>query len=57
VLLFVDGECFDCAEKEAVLAERICAENQIAAAAVPDGALGLIATLINRGSLALEVED
>ena len=57
VLLFVDGECFDCTEKEAVMAEQICAEDQIAAAAVQDGALGLIATLINRGSLALDVED
>ena len=57
VLLFVDGECLDCAGEAAALATRICAQDQVEVGAVSDAALALIATLIKSGSLALDNED
>ncbi|HEY0960687.1 MAG TPA: cupin domain-containing protein [Novosphingobium sp.] len=60
ILLFVDGECFDCADGTALLAERLCAGtvaeiDPALAASVP--ALTLIAALIDRGNLAFVDED
>jgi 50S ribosomal protein L16 3-hydroxylase len=57
VLLFVDGECFECTGGVAALAEQICAQDYIELGAAPDAALELIMTLINNGSLALGDED
>jgi 50S ribosomal protein L16 3-hydroxylase len=55
VLLFVDGECHECAGELAGFAEALCAEERIAE--VPAAAIALILTLFNQGSLALEAED
>ena len=60
VLLFVDGECFDCGAEVATLAEQLCAQDRIAVDAKlvkSDAAMGLIATLFNQGSVAFEAED
>jgi 50S ribosomal protein L16 3-hydroxylase len=57
VLLFVDGECFECVGAVAALAERICAQDQVEVGAASDATLALIATLVNRGSMALDAED
>ena len=60
ILLFVDGHCFDCGEDTAQLAEQLCSAPVIA----PDlklannsGAVALIKTLIDQGSLAFDGED
>jgi len=58
-LLFVDGECFDCAGEVAMLAENLCAGSTIAAEpalARSDPAIMLIAALIDQGSLAFDEE-
>ncbi len=57
VLLFVDGECFECSGEMAALAKQVCAQDHIELSTVPDAALELIRTLINNGSLALGDED
>lgn len=59
ILLFVDGQCFDCAKETAALAELMCAESTIPVdpgLATLDSAVTLIATLIDQGSLAFEEE-
>jgi len=53
MLLFVDGECFECTGKDAAFAELLCAAPE--AVFPPHTASeGLIAALINQGSLAFE---
>jgi len=53
VLLFVDGECFECTGKDAAFAQALCAAPE--AVFPPHTASeGLIAALINQGSLAFE---
>jgi 50S ribosomal protein L16 3-hydroxylase len=59
VLLFVDGECFECAGETAAFAETLCAEDRVEV----DPALGrsesvtmLVAVLFNQGSLAFDPE-
>jgi 50S ribosomal protein L16 3-hydroxylase len=60
ILLFVDGDCHDCAGDAAQLAEQLCAartlvvEPRLAGSAA---VVTLIATLIDQGSLAFEDED
>ena len=60
LVLFVDGECFECSGDIAPLAEAICAQSEIE---VPDGwqasdaAMALIAALYNQGSVAFEPAD
>jgi 50S ribosomal protein L16 3-hydroxylase len=57
VLLFVDGECFDCVGEVAGLAERLCAVDLVTVApdlVSSDAAMELIATLFDRGSVAIE---
>ena len=59
-LLFVDGECFDCAAEAAALAELLCAAEQITVAAElasATAALDLLAALFKRGSVAFEPDD
>ena len=60
LLLFVDGECFECEGERADFAERLCAAESITIsrsltkfAAVAD----LITQLLNQGSLALDQDD
>ncbi len=60
VLLFVDGECFECSGKTAALAERICAHPHFTIddeTADCDQAMELFASLFNQGSLGFEPED
>ncbi|MXP44057.1 cupin domain-containing protein [Allopontixanthobacter sediminis] len=60
ILLFADGECFECRAESAELAELLCAQTAIM---VEDkfihsaSAIDLITRLYNQGSLAFEAED
>lgn len=55
--LFVDGECFDCADEAAMLAEQLCRRDDCAAGAAVQAspaAMALILALIDKGSIALD---
>ncbi len=57
LLLFVDGECFPCAEETAALAETLCAQDQFVidpAWQKSDAVVELLAGLYNRGSLSFD---
>jgi 50S ribosomal protein L16 3-hydroxylase len=59
LLLFVDGECFECHGETAAFAETLCAEDVIAIApefAKSDAVQSLIVQLINQGSVAFDEE-
>lgn len=60
VMLFVDGDCFDCRGDTAALAEQLCAVPVVEldpALAVSTPVVLLIATLIDRGNLAFDGEE
>jgi 50S ribosomal protein L16 3-hydroxylase len=60
VLLFVDGECFECAGETAAFAETLCAQDRVGvdpALRDSDSAMALIAALFNQGSVAFESKD
>lgn len=60
LLLFVDGQCFECEGEAADFARQLCAETGFAAdprLARSDGVLSLIAALYDQGSLALDQDD
>ncbi|WP_340265215.1 JmjC domain-containing protein [Sphingobium mellinum] len=60
ILLFVDGECFDCDGDTALAAERLCAERSpalSAAQAASPQTQALIEALIDQGSLAFDSEE
>jgi 50S ribosomal protein L16 3-hydroxylase len=58
LLLFVDGECFECAEETAAFAEQVCANDRIAPDLTrSDSTMTLIATLFNQGSVAFEPNE
>lgn len=54
VLLFVDGESYECAGETAALAESLCAQDHVrpGPALQSDAAMELLATLFNQGSVA-----
>jgi len=57
LLLFVDGECFPCAEETAALAEMLCAQDQFVINPEwqkSDAVVALLARLYNRGSLSFD---
>lgn len=57
VLLFVDGQCFECAENTAAFAERLCAQDRMKLdpeEMKSDAVLDLIARLFNQGSVAFD---
>jgi 50S ribosomal protein L16 3-hydroxylase len=57
LLLFVDGECFECHGETPAFGERLCAEDVIHVApdlAASDAVQSLIVQLINQGSVAFE---
>lgn len=57
LLLFVDGQCFECAGETTTLAEILCAQDRIVVAPAlrtSDAAIALIAQLANQGSVALD---
>ena len=59
VLLFVDGECFECSEQTAAFAEMLCAQDCVTTQpnlANSPAAMELIAQLINQGSVAFDGE-
>ena len=60
VLLFVDGECFECAGATTSFAEMLCAQDTLEVPpelAGSNDATSLLAQLINQGSVAFEGED
>jgi 50S ribosomal protein L16 3-hydroxylase len=60
LLLFADGECFECSGEAASLAEIICAQDRVAVTdqqAQSGGAVAVLAALYNQGSLAFADED
>ena len=60
LLLFADGECFECDGDEADFAEQICARDWIEvdpALATSGAAMTLIVKLFNQGSVALGEDD
>jgi 50S ribosomal protein L16 3-hydroxylase len=60
VLLFVDGECFECSEETAGFAERLCARDRMIIdreLARSDAAVELIAQLFNQGSVTFDQSD
>ena len=60
VILFADGESFECLEKDAELAMQLCSETSVAVAPElikSDPAMELITALYNQGSLAFEAEE
>ncbi len=57
LLLFVDGECFECQGETTAFAEQLCAEDVIDIApefAKSDAVQSLIVQLVNQGSVAFE---
>jgi len=57
VLLFVDGQCFECAGTAAAFAERICLEERLEIAPEQEESaetMGLIEALCNQGSTAFD---
>lgn len=59
LLLFVDGECFECHGETAAFAEQLCAEDAIDIApqlAGSEAVQTLVVRLINQGSVAFEKE-
>jgi 50S ribosomal protein L16 3-hydroxylase len=60
IVLFVDGQDFDCQDEAAGLAEQLCGARVLVAAAAlarSPRALALIAALIDQGSLAFDIGD
>lgn len=57
VVLFVDGETFECDADIARLAEAICADDIIEAPSATDAAVGLLHALCTMGSLAFVGEE
>jgi 50S ribosomal protein L16 3-hydroxylase len=56
VLLFVDGECFDCAGETALFAERLCAQASVILApdSVTPATMKLLLELLDNGSVAFD---
>ena len=60
VLLFVDGECFDCAGEVGAFAELLASRDRITVDPVlikSDAVMNRIATLVNQGSVAFSLQD
>ena len=60
LLLFVDGQCFECVEETVAYAESLCAQDRMTldpGLTNSDAAMALITALFNQGSLALDCMD
>lgn len=58
LLLFVDGQCFECAGEAGAFAEQLCGQDRIMIdPGVSERVMALIARLINLGSVAFDQED
>jgi 50S ribosomal protein L16 3-hydroxylase len=55
VLLFVDGECFECSGESARFAEELCARDGLQIPGT-DKAVGLVVQLLNRGSVSFSAD-
>ncbi len=56
ILLFVDGDCFDCTDSAADFAQRICAGDRPIIDTIDPAIEALIMQLINQGSLSFDDE-
>ncbi len=56
LMLFADGECFDCTGAVALLAERLCEQECFVVDSAEQESLALIVALIDQGSIALDDE-
>ncbi len=54
VLLFVDGDSYECTGDLAPLAQQLCAEDRFAVGGASDAALDLLTALFNQGCLGFE---
>lgn len=57
VLLFVDGETFECSGEDARLAERLCAADETMVSDASDDAVDLLVALANMGSIAFAGDE
>jgi 50S ribosomal protein L16 3-hydroxylase len=60
VLLFVDGQCFECAGETAAFAMQLCGQDRVSvdpALLRSDPAIELIEKLFNLGSVAFDLQD
>lgn len=57
LLLFVDGETFECGPETSALAEMICATDSVTVDAVSDAGCDLLLALCNMGSLAFVTDE
>ena len=57
VLLFVDGDSYECAGDLAAFAQQLCGEDRFAVSAASAATLDLIAALFNQGCVGFEPED
>ncbi len=60
VLLFVDGECFECDGATGALAERLCSGERVMIdpeLSHAEAAMELVETLLNQGSVAFDLPD
>ncbi len=60
LLLFVDGQCFECARETSTFAESLCAQDHFSVdpdLIKSDVVMALIAKLFNQGSITLQTED
>lgn len=60
ILLFVDGECFECRDDMACFAEALCAQTCFVTPeeiAISPSVVALVTTLAERGNVAFDVED
>ena len=55
LLLFVDGECFECTGEAAVFAERLCAGRDLTPGASP-AEVELVVALLNQGSVSFDAD-
>jgi 50S ribosomal protein L16 3-hydroxylase len=57
VVLFVDGEAYECAGDVAAFAEQLCARDRFAVEAGSEAVVALLTTLFNQGSLDFDQAD
>ncbi len=60
LLLFVDGQCFECAGETSAFAEELCAQEYLSVdpdLTKSESAMALIAQLFNQGSINFETQD
>ena len=56
LLLFVDGESFECVDETVFFAETICADDRVILNSEADGLIALVSKLASRGSVAFNTD-